>query len=345
LSVESRPSLPALRRSGALPSPHSRRRYLIILSVLVLLAVAIVVLTMAYKNPMPYGTRGFWIISKMRVTALGVIFVVAIAQAVATIAFQTVTNNRILTPSIMGFESLYRLVQTVAVFVLGTTGGSYLSGTWQFIGQIVVMVIFACLLYGFLLTGKRADLHVTLLIGLVLGGGLASVATFMEQLLDPAEFDILLARQIASVGSADTTKLSIAVPLVVVCAVIMFFLSKRLNVLALGRDTAVSLGLHHQRFTIAVLILVAILISVSTALIGPMTFFGFLVAMLTYQLADTFDHRLLFPMAAVLGFVVFAGAYFVLKHIFPAEGSVSIIIELVGGLAFLTYILRKGRLA
>ncbi|MGO1319874.1 MAG: iron chelate uptake ABC transporter family permease subunit [Galactobacter sp.] len=345
MSVESRPTLQAPRRSGALPSAKSRRRYLIILSVLVLLAVAIVVLTMTYKNPMPYGTKGFWIISKMRVTALGVIFVVAIAQAVATIAFQTVTNNRILTPSIMGFESLYRLVQTIAVVILGTTGGAYLSGTWQFLGQIVVMVIFACLLYGFLLTGKRADLHVTLLIGLVLGGGLASVATFMEQLLDPAEFDILLARQIASVGSADTTKLSIAVPLVVGCAVLMFFFSKRLNVLALGRDTAVNLGLHHQRFTIAVLVLVAILVSVSTALIGPMTFFGFLIAMLTYQLADTFDHRLLFPMAAVLGFVVFAGAYFILKHVFPAEGSVSIIIELVGGLAFLLYILRKGRLA
>jgi iron complex transport system permease protein len=207
------------------------------------------------------------------------------------------------------------------------------------------MVTFACVLYGLLLTGKRADLHVTLLIGLVLGGGLAALASFMERLLEPSEFDILLARQIASISNADTSKLGIAIPLVVACSVAMFLFSGKLNVLALGRETAVNLGLHHQRFVIGVLILVSILISVSTALIGPMTFFGFLVAMLTYQLADTFDHKLLFPMAALLGFVIFGGAYFVLKHIFDAEGSVSIIIELVGGLAFLIFILRKGRLA
>jgi iron complex transport system permease protein len=337
--------VPHARRSGALPSARHRTRYFVALAALVVAAVLVVVATMGWDNPLPFGSEGFWIISKMRVNALVVILVVSVAQAVATIAFQTVTNNRILTPSIMGFESLYRLVQTLVVFVLGTAGGVYLSGTWQFVGQIVLMVTFACVLYGLLLTGKRADLHVTLLIGLVRGGGLAALASFMERLLEPSEFDILLARQIASISNADTSKLGIAIPLVVACSVAMFLFSGKLNVLALGRETAVNLGLHHQRFVIGVLILVSILISVSTALIGPMTFFGFLVAMLTYQLADTFDHKLLFPMAALLGFVIFGGAYFVLKHIFDAEGSVSIIIELVGGLAFLIFILRKGRLA
>jgi iron complex transport system permease protein len=212
------------------------------------------------------------------------------------------------------------------------------------VGQIVLMVTFACVLYGLLLTGKRADLHVTLLIGLVLGGGLAALASFMERLLEPSEFDILLARQIASISNADTSKLGIAIPLVVACSVAMFLFSGKLNVLALGRETAVNLGLHHQRFVIGVLILVSILISVSTALIGPMTFFGFLVATLAYQLAGTHDHRLLLPVGVLLGFVVLAGAYFVMNHVFYAQGVVSILIELIGGTVFLVVILRKGRL-
>ncbi|MGO3151854.1 MAG: iron chelate uptake ABC transporter family permease subunit [Galactobacter sp.] len=343
--MSAEPISPARRHSGPLPGRSHQLRYLISIIALVIAAAAVVFLTMAWDNPLPFGTEGFWIISKMRVSALGVIAVVAVAQSVATIAFQTVTNNRILTPSILGFESLYRVIQTGMVFLLGAAGVTFLSGQLQFVLQVLIMVIFACLLYGFLLTGKRADLHVTLLVGLVLGGGLASLSTFMQRLLDPAEFDLLLARQIASVGNADVGKLGLAIPAVVVCSVVLYALSGRLNVLALGRDTAVNLGLHHQRFTILVLVLVAILVSVSTALIGPMTFFGFLVAMLTYQLADTYDHKLLFPMGALLAFVVFGGAYFVLKHVFPAEGSVSIIIELVGGIAFLVYILRKGRLA
>ena len=93
-----------------------------------------------------------------------------------------------------------------------------------------------------------------------------------------------------------------------------------------------------------VLFLVSILMAVSTALVGPMTFLGFLVATLAYQLADTHDHRYVFPVAILVGFVVLSGAYFVMKNVFYAQGVVSIIIEAVGGTVFLIFILRKGRL-
>ncbi len=75
-----------------------------------------------------------------------------------------------------------------------------------------------------------------------------------------------------------------------------------------------------------------------------MTFLGFLVATLAYQFTDTYDHRYIFPMAMLLGYCILAGAYFVMNHVFYAQGVVSIIIELVGGVTFLVVILRKGRL-
>ena len=93
-----------------------------------------------------------------------------------------------------------------------------------------------------------------------------------------------------------------------------------------------------------VLFFVSILMAVSTSLVGPMTFFGFLVATLAYQFADTYDHRHIFPIAVLAGFVVLGGAYFVMKNLFYAQGVVSIIVELVGGTVFLIVILRKGRL-
>ena len=117
-----------------------------------------------------------------------------------------------------------------------------------------------------------------------------------------------------------------------------------LNVISLGRDVCLNVGVDHGRQTIYTLVLVSILMAVSTALIGPMTFFGFLVATLTYQLAGTHDHRRLLPVGVLIGFVVLAGAYFVMNHVFYAQGVVSIIIELVGGTVFLVVIMRKGRL-
>ena len=133
-------------------------------------------------------------------------------------------------------------------------------------------------------------------------------------------------------------------PLVLVAVGLMYVNSRRLNVLGLGRDVAVNLGVSHKKHAVYTLVLVSVLMAVSTALVGPMTFLGFLVATLAYQFADTYDHRYVFPMAALLGYCILAGAYFIMNHIFYAQGVVSIIIELVGGLTFLIVVLRKGRL-
>ena len=332
------------RQSGPLPGRRAQKRYWLIFSVLCLLAAAFTFGSLAYGNPMPVGSRGFWLIAEMRTTNLVVILIVAFCQAIATVAFQTVTNNRILTPSIMGFESLYRLVQTGAVFFIGATGLVALTGLWQFLLQIVLMVAFAAALYGWLLAGRTGNLQVTLLVGIVLGGGLGGLATFMQRLLTPSEFDILTARLIGSIANADTSYLGVSIGLAGVAGGLLWAKAGTLNVLSLGRETAVNLGVNHRRQLIVVLLLVSVLMAVSTALVGPMTFLGFLVAMIAYQLADTYDHRLVFPIAWLTGFVVLAGSHFVLKHLFYAEGSVGIIMEVVGGTFFLVYILRKGRL-
>ncbi|MDU5230079.1 MAG: iron chelate uptake ABC transporter family permease subunit, partial [Anaerococcus sp.] len=92
------------------------------------------------------------------------------------------------------------------------------------------------------------------------------------------------------------------------------------------------------------LIAVAILISISTALVGPMTFYGFLVATLTYELAKTYDHKYLLLMAILLAFVILSGSYFIMNHIFNANGVVSVLIELIGGIAFLMLIFKEEKL-
>ncbi|MFF9755263.1 iron chelate uptake ABC transporter family permease subunit [Streptomyces sp. NPDC014344] len=333
-----------VRRSGALPTARARRRYLVVLTALAVLSVLVVLGNLAWDNPMPFGSAGFWRIAELRATNVVVVVLVAFCQALATVAFQTVTNNRIITPSIMGFESLYRVVQTGAVFFLGVAGATLVQGVWQFVLQVVLMVGFAALLYGWLLSGRYGNLQLMLLIGIVLGGGLGALSTFMQRMLTPTEFDVLTARLIGSVANADASHLAVSVPLAAVAGGTLWAGSRRLNVLALGREASLNLGVNHRRETIAVLLLISVLTAVSTSLTGPMTFFGFLVAMLAYQLADTHDHRYVFPVAWLTGIVVLGGAYFVLKNVFYAAGSVGVIIEIVGGTFFLVHLLRKGRL-
>ncbi|MFJ4998065.1 iron chelate uptake ABC transporter family permease subunit [Microbacterium sp. NPDC088619] len=332
------------RTSGSFTTPRARRRYIIVLGTLIVLSVSLAFGLLAWENPMPIGSPGFWRIAKLRVTNVTVMGVVAVAQAIATVSFQTVTNNRIITPSIMGFESLYRVVQTTTVYLFGVAGLVAIQGVWQFGLQVVIMVGLAMALYGWLLSGRYGNLQIMLLIGIIIGGGLGAISTFMQRLLTPSEFDVLAARLFGNVSNADASYLPLAIPLCVVASALLWLRSRRLNLLALGPDVSRSLGLDHKRELYIVLFLVAVLMATSTALVGPMTFLGFLVATLAYQFADTYDHRLIFPVAVLTAFTILAGAYFVMKNVFYAQGMVSILIELVGGTVFLIVILRKGRL-
>ena len=126
---------------------------------------------------MPISAHGFWLIAQLRMKNLAVIAIAALCQALATIAFQTVTNNRIITPSIMGFESLYMAIQTSAIYILGVTAIVDLQGTGHFTVQLPLMVGISLVLYGWLLSGKYANMQIMLLIGIVIGGGLGSIAS------------------------------------------------------------------------------------------------------------------------------------------------------------------------
>lgn len=333
-----------MREVGAFQTSQSKRRYWLVVGALVVAALLFTAGLLSWGNPMEFGTRGYWLIAQRRLNSVIAMAVVALCQAVATVAFQTVTNNRIITPSIMGFESLYVAIHTSTVYFLGAAGLNNARTLEMFVVQLVLMVGLSLILYTWLLAGDNPNMHAMLLVGIVLGGGLGSVSTFMQRLLTPSEFDVLTARLFGSVNNADPAYYPLAVPLVLVAAGLMYVNSRRLNVLGLGRDVAVNLGVNHKKHAVFTLVLVSVLMAVSTALVGPMTFLGFLVATLAYQFADTYDHRYVFPMAALLGYCILAGAYFVMNHIFYAQGVVSIIIELVGGLTFLIVVLRKGRL-
>ncbi len=330
--------------SGAFPTASRARRYAVTVGVLVVVAAAVAAGILLWDNPAPVGSDGFWRIAQLRVTSVIVIAIVAVCQGIATVTFQTVTGNRIVTPSIMGFESLYTAISTTAIFFFGAAGALMVQGVGPYLLQILVMLAFSGALYGWLLSGRYANVQIMLLVGIILGGALAAFSTFLQRLLTPTEFDLLTARLIGSVANADGSYLPVAIPLVAVAGGLLLWGGGRLNVLGLGREIAVGLGSSQRRDAIVALLLVSVLMAVSTSLIGPMTFFGFLVAMLTYQAADTFDHRRMFALAALIGFVVLGGAYVVLKHVFYAAGSVGIIVEIVGGTLFLVHLLRKGRL-
>lgn len=331
-------------RTKTFVDPAHQRRWITAVVILALAAIGLTIATITYNNPMPVGSDGFWKIAESRVISVIVIAVVVLAHSFATVSFHTVTSNRIVTPSILGFEALYGLINTAAVFIFGAVGAAMTRGLLSYIFQVIVMVAFATMLYTWLLGSKFKNVHTMLLVGVVMGTGLASLTTFMQRMLDPNEFDILTARLMGNISNASTEYLPYAVPIVLIVGCWLWLSSRRLDTVSLGSDVATNLGVTHRTELIKILIAVSILMAMTTSLVGPMTFLGFLIATMAYSIADTYSHRAVFPLAFLLGYVLLTGAYFVLRHIFYAQGAVTIIVELIGGLVFLIVIMRKGRL-
>jgi len=332
------------RSAKAFRTKKERTRYWLLLISLIILGALATFGLMVYNNPVPISSPSFIPVVRRRMFAVLAMVIVAVCQSLSTVTFQSITNNKIITPSLLGFEALYTLIQTSTIFFFGARALINFSGTGAFVFQVAVMVIMCLILYGWLLSGKYGNLQLMLLIGVIMGTGLRSLSTFMRRLLSPSEFDILQARLFGSVNNSDSELFPIAIPIVIVAAILLLVYSKRLNVVSLGKDVSTSLGVKHQPSIIYPLILVSVLMSISTALVGPLAFYGFLVATLAYQAAPTYDHRYIFPMALALAFLVITVAYFFMYHVFNAQGVVSVIIEMFGGITFLVVILKKGAL-
>lgn len=330
------------RSARAFRTKKEERNYWILLITLILLGIAASFGLLVYNNPVPVTSPSFMPVVKRRMAAIITMFIAVVCQSLSTVAFQSTTNNRIITPSLLGFEALYSTIQTSIMFFFGARAFIRLSNLQSFAIQVIAMVSLCLILYGWLLSGKYGNLQLMLLVGVILGTGLRSLSSFMRRLLEPSEFDVLQAKLFGSVNNADSSYFILAIPLVLLAAVLIIAYSKKLNVVSLGKDVCTSLGVNHKFSTVYILILVAILMAVSTALVGSLTFFGFLVATLSYQFTPTYDHRYIFPMSLAMGFLILTASYFFMNHIFNAQGVVSIIIELFGGLTFLIVILRKG---
>ena len=292
---------------------------------------------------MTLGAKGPWsFVLPFRGTKLAAMLLVAYAIAVSTILFQTVTANRLLTPSIMGLDTLYVLIQTSLAFILGSSGVVAVSPSMLFLAQVAAMIGLSGLLYAWLFSGRVQSLHLLMLVGIVLGVLFRSLSSLMHRIMAPNEFMILQDRLFANFNSIDSSILLVAAAAVLAVSIYGLRLIRLLDVLLLGRDSAVALGVDYRAAVSRILIIVAVLVSVSTALVGPTTFFGLLVASLVYRISGSERHVLLLPMSALLAGRMLIGGQLVLERIFAFNTALSIIIEFAGGIAFIVLVLRSG---
>lgn len=314
---------------------HNRRVW-IALGALALLAAALLLL---------YGLNAQLVSFALprRLKKLWAMALVSFSIGYSSVVFQTLTHNRILTPSVMGLDAMYQLIQTVIVFFLGSHTLAMMSGNLEFVISVGIMVGLSLVLYRVLFRGEGQNAYFMVLIGMILGSFFGGLSTFMQVLIDPNEFSVLQGKMFASFNTINTDLLVIST----LCVLGVFILSYRdlpkLDVLQLGKTQAISLGLDYNATMRKFLCIIAVLVSVSTVLVGPVTFLGIILANLSRALLKTYRHKQLIACAGVIGIVALCGGQFIVEHVLNFSTTVGVIVNFVGGLYFFYMLIRGSK--
>ncbi|GGG80225.1 iron ABC transporter permease [Salipiger pallidus] len=291
---------------------------------------------LAWQIRAPYG-----FILELRAAKLGALVCVGAATGAATVLFQTVAGNRLLTPGLVGFDALFVLLQTLLVVALGGVGAAQIPGGLRFLMELVALAVCSAALFGLLLRRDARDITKMILTGVILGVLLRGLAEMVQRMMDPSEFAVVQQAIFASFGNVDNGQLAVSAMVLLASLAAALRMAPALDVAGLGRETARGLGLNHDRVVMMALLLMAAMVSVSTALVGPITFLGLLTASLARRLTNTHRHAVLLPAAALIGALILVAGQFVFERLMGAQSALAVIVEFFGGLLFLALVLQK----
>ena len=323
---------------GSAAHRKNRRKLALMVFLVVVAAAAYLFRDVSFANE-----RLFRYAMKIRIPKLIVMLVTAAAIGGASIVFQSVINNTIVTPCLLGMNSLYTLIHTAVVFVAGSGSFLVVNGNISFAVDLVLMGVAATVIYSYLFRKTNHNILYVLLIGTVLTSFFGSIQSTLVRVMDPNEYDSLLASLVASFSNINSEIIVFAVLLL---TVLIFALRRELallDVLTLGRDQAVNLGVDYDRAIRRLLLGVALCIAIATAMVGPISFLGLIIANLSRQLLKTYRHSQLIAGSALFGMIVLAGGQMIVEQVFVYAVPVSVFITVGGGIYFLYLLLGKRR--
>lgn len=280
---------------------------------------------------------------KLRIPKVIAMIITALAIGAATIIFQSVINNTIVTPCLLGMNALYTFIHTSVVFVLGSGSILFTNDNLSFLVDLVLMGIIATVVYSWLFKMTGHNVLYVLLVGTVLTSFFSSIQSTLTRVMDPNEYDTLLTSLVASFSNINS---GIIIFSVIILALIVVIFRKELallDVITLGKEQAINLGVNYDRCIRRLLLAVTLCIAVATAMVGPISFLGLIIANISRQLLKTYRHTQLIAGAALMGVIALIGGQFIVERVFVYSIPISVFITVAGGIYFLYLILKGSR--
>lgn len=287
------------------------------------------------------NVNGNWdFILPFRSQKIVALMIVGFAIGVSTLLFQTLTHNPILTPSLLGFDALYGLIQSLLVFALGAINIFSKEPLLKFFLELMLMMIASMLMFRLLFHEKQQNLSRLILVGIIFGVFFRSLSSLIEQLISPEDFFVVQSASFAQFNSINTAMMWVSLAICTVCAVVIWRLKHQIDVLMLGKASAINLGIDYQKLAFKLLIIIALLVATATAFVGPIVFMGLLVCALTNRLSTQMYHGERLILVSLVSMICLILGQAIFEQLLGMAGVLAVVIELFGGIVFILIMLK-----
>lgn len=312
----------------------------ILFSLLALISILLYVFTWFFTSKVPITESAFLKITNRRVLHVIAMVTAAILISFSSLSFQTITNNRLLTPSMIGFDAIFVATQTFLVFLFTENSKIFSNSYYNFIISTVVMLVITLALYSFILKKNKNQVFVLLLVGIVISTLVRSVTGFLQRIMNPSSLDSALSASLVSITNINTTIIYLVVPIMIVLIYLFYRRKNTYDIMSLGEDQAINLGVNYHKKTNETMVYIAISMAISTALIGPITFLGLLAVNIAREVFKTYKHQVVMIASASFSVIFLVLGQLIIEEL-GMKVPVTEIINLLGG-GYMIYLIWRG---
>lgn len=231
------------------------------------------------------------------------------ALAVTGLMLQTAFRNPLAGPSILGISSGASLGVALVMLALGGTISIGSSSIGGYAAIIVAASIGSLAITGLLtLISLRVRNNLMLLIvGIMTGYLTSSVVTLLSSLTNEQSLQGYVIWGMGSFAQVSQQQLPMLSILIILGLIGAMLMAKPLNILLLGDNYALNLGIRVERVKTWLLIVTGLLTAVVTAFCGPISFIGLAMPHIARLMTRTDNHWVLMPATMLVGAIVALG--------------------------------------
>ena len=262
---------------------------------------------------------------------------VGAALSLGGLVFQAILRNPLAEPYILGISGGSAIGAIIGI-LMGLSrfpGVSLLS----FTGSLIILFLIVIISSGHSILKKDS----LLLAGVMVNSFCSAVIMFLISMTQDSRLHNIMFWLMGDLSLADVNQAGILAAILLPCFILIFLLSNSMNILLLGKEMALTMGISVKVITLTLLITTSLMVSATVSNCGLVGFVGLVIPHIL-RLSLGSDHRVLVP-ACILG----GGAYMVICDLMartlPEQGEMpaGVITAMIGAPIFI-FLLKKSKI-